>query len=760
MITSPSRLGAACLALTLLTGLGTARAATEPPQEAATGPAATATTPTTVTLVTGDKVLVDPTGGSTVIDPGDGVFTQLALNGDEYVIPAEAAPFLGATLDVRLFNVSYLVRAGLDDAHADALPVKVEAGGVATLGRQSGSLPKKDAEAFGRELAGRWKAGQKPGAGRITLAPPQGAPALPADPMAGPTAARSDYPDYHTVTVDSVDRDGKPGVMLGTIHSLDDPTFTLFQVGSGVEGTSEAVFSVPEGDYSIEASVLTGPVGDLSSTGALVIEPEFSVEQDLSLTLDARKAVPYEATFEGVPGTGRTQYDLITYNRTTVQGEQVGNPPFGNSVTALFLMRLVSGGDFGVHTLYATPTRRVTKGSLDFLAMTSIGGPGGNDPTYKAAFHEPGGVPASLTRTVRRADLTTVESTIHNTPGATSQHQELLSMVYLPWTQTTFGVTAPLDGGKRTDYWYSNAPGEVVWEPILRPDLGLRLLGERRLVRPGQRVAETWNKGPQVPSSSAPYTQEALIGLQGTPDTNVTSALRQVCVACRQDDLALLYLNPYADSTAGHYRSALDGLARVEFYRDGALAFTSATRGDGLRLTQLLDLPLLPEPAEYRLKVTGDNPGVEDATSTTDWTFRTTSRDRAADLPDSAQCAPDPTRRCSFLPLLFVRPDLLLDIAGATPADRPFEVAFTVRHQQYQADPRGVKATVSVSYDGGTTWSQPQPATRGRDGRFTTTLAAPGGGEYAALRIKAVDRDGNAVEQTNLRAYRLAPKDQ
>ncbi|TYB64778.1 hypothetical protein FXF51_20195 [Nonomuraea sp. PA05] len=748
MIKLTSRLGAACLALTLITGLGAAEATTEPPQKAGPG--------TTVTLVTGDKVRVDPTGGATVIDPGDGVFAQLALNGDEYVIPAEAAPFLGGTLDVRLFNVSYLVRAGLDDAHADAVPVEVEPGGVATLGARSRSLPKKDAEGFGRELAGAWQAGRKPGTGRITLAQPEGAPALPADPM----AAQAGYPEYHTVTVDSIDRDGKPGVMLGTIHSLDDPTFTMFQVGSGVEGTSQAVFSVPAGDYSIEASVLTGPVLDWGSTGALVIEPEFSVTEDMALTLDARKAVPYKATFEGVPGTGRTQYDLITYNRTTVQGDQVGNPPFGNSVTALFLMRLVSGGDFGVHVLYATPTKRVTKGSLDFLAMTSVGGPTGNDPTYKAVFHEPGGVPASLTRNVRRSDLTSVDSTIHNTPGAASQHQEFFSMVYLPWTQTTFGVTAPLDGGRRTDYWYSNAPGKVVWEPILRPDLGLRLLGERRLIRPGQRIAETWNKGPQVPSSNAPFTQEALIGIQGTPDTNVTTALQQVCVACRQDDLGLLYLDPYADSTPGHYRSSLDGPAQVEFYRDGALAFTSATRGDGKRLTHLLDLPLLPEPAEYRLKVTGDNPGVEGATSTTDWTFRTTSRDRAADLPDQVQCAPDPTRRCSFLPLLFVRPDLPLDVDNATPAGEPFEVAFTVRHQQYQADPGRVNATVSVSYDGGTTWSEPQPATRGRDGRFTTTLTSPTGGEYAALRIKAADRDGNAVEQTSLRAYRLAPKDQ
>jgi hypothetical protein len=751
MIKLTSRLGAACLALTLVTGLGTARATTEPPPKAAAGPG------TTVTLVTGDKVLVDPTGGVSVIDPGGRVFAQLTLNGDEYVIPAEAAPFLGGTLDVRLFNVSYLVRAGLDDAHADALPVKVESGGVATLGPQARALPKKDAEGFGQELAGKWKAGQKPGTGRITLAQPEGAPAPPADPMAAPVA----YPDYHTVAVDSIDRNGRPGVMLGTIHSLDDPTFTLFQVGGGVEGAAQAVFSVPEGDYSIEASVLTGPVEDLSSTGALVIEPEFSVTEDTSLTLDARKAVPYEATIEGVPETAGTRYDLITYNRTTAQGVQVGNPPFGNSVTALFLMRLVSAPEFGgIRTLYATPTKRVTKGSLVFLAMTSIGGPTGADPTYKAVFHEPGGVPASLTRTVKRSDLTTVDSTIHNTPGATSQHQDFYSMVYLPWTQTTFGVSAPMGGGRRTDYWYSNAPGKISWEPMLAPDLGVRIFGERRLIRPGQRLTETWNKGPQVPSSSAPYAQEALYGFQETPDTNVSSALEQVCAACRQDDLGLLYLNPYADSVAGHYRSALDAPARVEFYRDGVLAYTSATRGDGKLVTQLLDLPLLPEPAEYRLKVTGDNPGMEDATSTTDWTFRTTNRDRAADLPDSVQCAPDPTRRCSFLPLLFVRPDLPLDIDNAAPAGEPFEVAFTVRHQQYQDAPTRVNATVSVSYDGGVTWSDPQPATRGRDGRFTASLTNPGSGEYAALRIKAADRHGNAVEQTNLRAYRLAPKDQ
>ncbi|MFG2605583.1 S8 family serine peptidase [Streptomyces sp. NPDC048514] len=90
------------------------------------------TTATTVTLVTGDRVTVTGLGhGRRTVTvrrpPGatGAVRTQVA-GGRLTVVPDEALPYLRAgTLDRRLFDVSGLIRQGLTDAKADALPLIV-----------------------------------------------------------------------------------------------------------------------------------------------------------------------------------------------------------------------------------------------------------------------------------------------------------------------------------------------------------------------------------------------------------------------------------------------------------------------------------------------------------------------------------------------------------------------------------------------------------------------------------------------------------
>ncbi len=113
---------------------------------AAARPASTALPPSeTVTLVTGDQVQVDTTlAGQTVtpaLAPAQGAhatgspgFVRFTWGGDQYAIPDAAVPYIGATLDLRLFDASYLVRAGLDDAHAKSLPLQVSGDAAALPG--------------------------------------------------------------------------------------------------------------------------------------------------------------------------------------------------------------------------------------------------------------------------------------------------------------------------------------------------------------------------------------------------------------------------------------------------------------------------------------------------------------------------------------------------------------------------------------------------------------------------------------------------
>ncbi|MBY8844814.1 S8 family serine peptidase [Streptomyces sp. SP2-10] len=135
MSTGPVRRGTALLAAALVSALlpaGPAHArgtsAAHPPAGATTP----ATTPTTVTLVTGDKVTVTDLGQGrktvTVQRPrgATGAVRTGSSDGHLTVVPDEALPYLRAgTLDRRLFDVGGLIRQGLTDAEADALPLIV-----------------------------------------------------------------------------------------------------------------------------------------------------------------------------------------------------------------------------------------------------------------------------------------------------------------------------------------------------------------------------------------------------------------------------------------------------------------------------------------------------------------------------------------------------------------------------------------------------------------------------------------------------------
>ena len=85
--------------------------------------------PRTVTLLTGDRVLVH-TDGRYTIDPGPGRrgigFRGHVIRGHQYVVPDDAARLIAAgALDRRLFDVTGLLELEYDDAHRTDLPVIV-----------------------------------------------------------------------------------------------------------------------------------------------------------------------------------------------------------------------------------------------------------------------------------------------------------------------------------------------------------------------------------------------------------------------------------------------------------------------------------------------------------------------------------------------------------------------------------------------------------------------------------------------------------
>ncbi|WP_157429806.1 hypothetical protein [Actinomadura oligospora] len=758
-------------------------------------PAAKVVKSADVTLVTGDRFRVDVAeDGSQQANPLDavgkngGTFAQFGYNGDTYVIPAKAAPFVGTTLDPRLFDVGYLVRAKLDDKHAASLPVTVRATSARVEGLPGTSVTsssggtvhakvaKKKAAGFGALLAKNWQAAKGKGGGatpgfsgveQMTLAAPSGAPKLPPAPplvqSAAPKATAQSGTKFHNLTVDSVDQDGKPGVMIGFVHNVDDANLGSF--GLNYPGGGRRAFSVPEGTYSIEASVLTGPGDDLGSRAALVIEPEVSVTADTTVVLDARKAVQYKTDLAAPPKPDMPRVDFMSFIRTDTHGKETGVPPNGiGALIGFYNMRLGSAVWNGYPNLYVTPTKAVTKGKLHFLGTTSLS-TGTEDvigagPTYKAVFPYEGSIPANQTHTLAESDFAIVKSRLYNKPSddASAGPIGFFTNAFLPWSYTSVGFSGQVPAGDRTDYLYSSDPDQVVWETAFNPDKGERLNDLRRTLRPGQVVQQDLGGSPLTPSVSADYVLTTGFNLGGGENVPVSNdAVGQACAACRQGDLAALFLKGGADADPTHHYYYNPPGNELRFYRDGKLAYS--TEAESLKYSpDPTNLPLKPGPADYRLVWESSDPDVPDVTSSTDWRFRSAPGGANATLPKTAFCGLDPSTSCSFLPLLFVNYDLKLDVDSRAKAGQPFDIGFRVSHQQYQAAPAGVTATVEVSYDNGTTWSKPVDATAGTGGVFHASVTHPAYDQdhrWVSLRVTAHDADGSSVTQTNVHAYRL-----
>ncbi|WP_245939075.1 S8 family serine peptidase [Actinacidiphila glaucinigra] len=114
-------------------GAAQGAAPSAPDANTSTAAAAAQRPPATVTLITGDKVMVaqGPKGTAPAVQveraPGATGSVRVATEGgDTYVYPSEAMAYIATgRLDKQLFNVTQLMAQGYDDAHLGALPLIV-----------------------------------------------------------------------------------------------------------------------------------------------------------------------------------------------------------------------------------------------------------------------------------------------------------------------------------------------------------------------------------------------------------------------------------------------------------------------------------------------------------------------------------------------------------------------------------------------------------------------------------------------------------
>src|SRR6267378_1752511 len=256
------------VALVALTAAYVRRAGAQSASAASVPAAALSGSPTVLTLITGDRVALSyTTDGRPVVafNPASGLQTgtgyqTLTFDSHVYVIPFDAAAYVGAPLDLSLFDVTALAAAGYAAAplalDITASSTSAAPPGITMTAPGQGKQEKGDAIHFGRALRADRRARKQGTAGsifagidRIAVA---GTPARPVPPIG----------KLYTLTVKAFDRNGqKVFGNFATIYNVDDATFLATQ--AFFNGT--LAYSVPAGNYQVTALIGTPETnGDVS----------------------------------------------------------------------------------------------------------------------------------------------------------------------------------------------------------------------------------------------------------------------------------------------------------------------------------------------------------------------------------------------------------------------------------------------------------------------------------------------------------------
>ncbi|MGI5166505.1 S8 family serine peptidase [Spirillospora sp. CA-253888] len=237
------------------------------------------------------------------------------------------------------------------------------------------------------------------------------------------------------------------------------------------------------------------------------------------------------------------------------------------------------------------------------------------------------------------------------------------------------------------------------------------------------RRARTYRPGPQTDVWNAAVIGPNLVAGDNTREGDTLSVTSACAVTGALDDCG------YDDTTQG----------TLTLGRDGAQIASREIRPGRQAAWMTAKVPA--DAATYTLheKLTRTGPPASLSTATdTLWTFR------------SAHAAGE-----QALPLMTV--DLMpagLDDHNRAKAGRTTVVPFWVKRNPGAPAAAIASSTIEASFDDGGTWQRLRVV--GTAGAGAVTVTPPAGAEHVSLRASATDRDGNAVVQTVIRAYRLA----
>ncbi|WP_329059899.1 hypothetical protein [Amycolatopsis sp. NBC_01480] len=683
-----------------------------------------------VTLITGDQVTVfpGPNGGTNYpLSPSPNLRAAQSFQadgGDRYIIPADAAPYLGQ-LDRSLFDVTALAKAGVGKTGEIPLELSFPDGtapaGITltstTPGHATGYLTRESASAFGAELHRRI-------ADDVAAGRPAGSTPLPATiKLAGASAenpaAQPKYP-LHFLEIALTDLAGRP--VNGSVSLVN--TDSAAKLDRDVEVDGPTRIAVPAGHYAAYSTFVDRDAGGtVTATRTAAVEgfvvPEAPVTS--TLTVDERTATSLVEVTSPKPVTE----DLI---QVSVYREDPAGRGFAFTIAGYRLPQ------------YVTPVPKPSTGRLHYVVQWGGAAPKPEDRYRVDLSFASEGIAADQSFSTKENELATVRDVLHSDPADTMPvaiDNGPLDPVILAHGLGGAGFYVPAPG-VLTDYLGTSHTTE--WAQFEQKGSSYQLMtADPRTYHPGTTTTTDWSRGP-LSAGLGQWTAQ------------------QLCDACFAGGTVSLAIPAVRDSVPDHTAIPLFFVPRTHYslYQDGKQVFDQ----DGV-YGAVVQVPTTP--ATFRGVLDVDRtaiPGVGQASKLrTELTVKYDPGAKNTPLPGPHSCtAADPAQACRILGALTVDYDLDADLT--TTSDAPVQVlGLHVGHVAYSgAGSRSPisAVTVSVSFDNGVTWKPAQVA--GALGEYAAVWRNPAtaAGTSPSLKVTAQDRAGNAISQTITSAYTVA----
>ncbi len=324
---------------------------------------------------------------------------------------------------------------------------------------------------------------------------------------------------------------------------------------------------------------------------------------------------------------------------------------------------------------------------------------------YNVMFPQTDAVSANQTYNLNSSN--TVRQTVRYHAGRAGHVGKDAVYRFRPWQAADIATTSNVRlGTERTEYY--NVSDSRIWHAVY-PDTNAS--------RPQWNSLRTFDKAGKLPAED--WLRQVV-----RPATSQQYGLSQ-----RTGDKLTFTIPELSDSAPEHYGSVdnVQDTAKGTLYKDGQLVGDTALGGVGT-----FDVPAAK--ASYRLVLDARRTAGWAAYSTgthTEWSFTSAHTDQRTPLP-----------------LLSVDYGVDgLDLLNRVDRKRKSALGLAVRTQSGSVTAADLKAW--VSYDDGTSWKEV------RVKRGQLELKHPKGAESVSLRVRAADRNGNAVDQTVLRAFGL-----